>query len=165
MARYRYAGVLAIDPNTDATTVVRSATGTIHVGENWSSPATVYDLNGFPMTTVNTSADGLFPDFYVDDAPVVGFKTSSGHQFYLVSSTPTKGDKGDEPSNVVNRDGYFVFIYPDGSEVLGPEVPAGEKGDPGTSGYPVVVMTQAEYDAAVAAGTIVAGTLYAITAV
>lgn len=124
--RYRYAGVIAINPNTDRAEVVKSATGTVHINEDWETPVVVQDPNGFDMTTLNTTVEGLFPDFYVEEHPVVGFKTSSGHRFYLRSSTPVPGPVGPPPSVVTTVEGAFSFEYPDGTKVAGPAIPTPE---------------------------------------
>ncbi|MCC5781369.1 hypothetical protein CRM73_00100 [Kocuria sp. CCUG 69068] len=123
---FRYAGVIAINPNTDQTEIVRSATGTVHLDENWETPIEVHDVNGFAMTTLNTTVEGLFPDFYVEDQPVVGFQTSSGHRFYLRSSTPVPGPSGPAPVAVGASAGAFTFEYPDGTIVGGPLIPTAE---------------------------------------
>lgn len=120
---FRYAGVIAINPNTDQTEIVKSATGTVHLNENWDTPIEVHDVNGFAMTTLNTTVEGLFPDFYVEDQPVVGFKTSSGHRFYLRSSTPVPGAEGPAPEAIESVDGALLFRYPGGLIVQGPIMP------------------------------------------
>jgi hypothetical protein len=124
--RYRYAGVIAINPNTDRAEVVNSATGTVHINEDWDTPVVVQDPNGFDMTTLNTTVEGLFPDFYVEDQPVVGFLTSSGHRFYLRSSTPVPGPIGPPPLAVTVQDGNLMFDYEDGVTIPGPAMPRPE---------------------------------------
>ncbi|MFF0942683.1 SGNH/GDSL hydrolase family protein [Kocuria sp. CPCC 205300] len=123
---FRYAGVIAINPNTEQTEIVKSATGTVHLDENWETPVEVHDVNGFAMTTLNTTVEGLFPDFYVEDQPVVGFQTSSGHRFYLRSSTPVPGPSGPAPVSIGASGGALTFEYPDGTIIGGPLIPTPE---------------------------------------
>lgn len=84
MARYEFPSMVAKDPTMDVT--VRDGSGTIYalLDTTFGTPLPVYDRYGSVKSTVNTTNEGQTEEFYVDNYPVVWWK--SGSWAFLISS-------------------------------------------------------------------------------
>src|SRR5690606_44516 len=84
MVSYAYGPLVAYDPT--AGVLVKSASGRVYALNDTSfvSPLSVTDLQGVTLTDIVSSADGVLPEFKVDDHPSVMWK--SGNFVLLLES-------------------------------------------------------------------------------
>lgn len=77
MATFRFPGYPAVDPSTNQ--VVRDAVGQVYAvtDTTFSTPLTVTDLSGVPMTSVKVGPLGVTEQFVTTDQPEVNWKSGS----------------------------------------------------------------------------------------
>jgi len=86
MTRYEFPSMVAKDPTQDIT--VKSGVGLIYAPGDFTfaTPLATYDRYGAAKATIGCTSEGLTEEFYVDDQPVVWWR-SAGYAFLISSHT------------------------------------------------------------------------------
>jgi hypothetical protein len=86
MTRYEFPSMVAKDPTQDIT--VKSAIGYVYApgDTTFATPLATFDRYGSAKATIGCTSEGLTEEFYVDDRPVVWWK-SAGYAFLISSHT------------------------------------------------------------------------------